>query len=172
MILIAALIVFLLPLYMVSRCRDTAAVVHGTSGRGLSQRHIEMISFGFISAAAVIVLAFCNYPRVYHHQWVARNFVGIFDPAPQGSRGGGGIYPAIIGTTARVYQRHSHRPSPWGGRGLQFTLWSTHGKDASPGLSGPELTCSTALLPLFLACSGLHSSSSLSRSVCRCFPGR
>ncbi len=88
-ILIAALIVFLvvaLPLYLAAAVLLVSGAWYIGKDR-LSRKHIEMISFGCIAAAAIHRARHpCDYSWVYYHQRVSCNLVGIPDPASKGSR--------------------------------------------------------------------------------------
>jgi len=101
MILVAALIVFLfvaMPWYLAAA---TILVLGGWYfGKDrLSRKHIETISFGFIVAAAVIVLAFLviilGYIIINGLPAISWEFL---TQPPKDLGRAGGIYPAIIGT--------------------------------------------------------------------------
>ena len=101
MILIAALIVFL---FAAAPWYFATAILLGLGGwyfgrDRLSRRHIEMISFGFIFAAAVIVIAFLVIILGYIiiNGFPALSWEFLTQP-PKDLGRAGGIFPAIIGT--------------------------------------------------------------------------
>ena len=101
MILIAVLIVFLFaaaPWYLAAAILLILGAWYFGKDR-LSQKHIEMISFGFISAAAVIVLAILVIILGYIiiNGFPALSWEFLTQP-PKDLGRDGGIYPAIIGT--------------------------------------------------------------------------
>ena len=152
-ILIAGLVVFLFtaaPWYL------AVAIVLGSCawyiGRDrLSGKQVEMISFGFIIAAAVAVVAILVIILGYIivNGFPALSWEFLTQP-PRDLGRAGGIFPAIVGALYLVAGRFSSRfRSEWEPRSISL---NTHGRGVSPGSSGPVLTCSTALLLSSLGC--------------------
>jgi phosphate transport system permease protein len=100
-ILVAALIVFLfvaMPLYLAAAILLVSGVWYFGKDR-LSRKHIEMISFGFIIAAAITVLAILVIILGYIiiNGFPAISWEFLTQP-PKDLGRDGGIYPAIVGT--------------------------------------------------------------------------